>query len=242
MPKKGLRKQWSSHAMKHLSKDKKTNPSDSKDQQPEPGFLLIRHGKSGFIYADGSVFFPVFFLLVFFASSTLSAQDRPKIYQTQYATIAYGNERDFYAFTKNIGSGLSFISESPERNPFLARNRVDKIVEMTRSLLDMHPLNLRFTIALYRTRSELNASYRALGMGGAPPPAYYYHRTRTIAISIEEVSDRILAHEIAHAIICTYFGLPPPARMQEILAQHVDKYLWNDPEGIGIPGSAVALK
>ncbi len=184
----------------------------------------------------------VFFLFLLLSSSYLGAQDRGKTYQTQYASITYGNDKDLYTFTKNIGSGLSFFGDNPERIPLLAKTRVDKIVEMACALLDMRPLNLRFNIVLYRTRGELNAAYRALGMVGQAPLSFYHHRTKTIAVSYEDISDRILAHEIAHAIICAYFGMPPPYRMQEILAQHVDKHLWEDPEGIGVPSSAVALR
>jgi hypothetical protein len=84
-----------------------------------------------------------------------------------------------------------------------------------------------FTIALYKTKAEVSAAYRALGMLGAAPVAFYSHRSRTIAVSIDDITDRIFAHEIAHAVICAYFVTPPPSAMQEILAQHVDKNLWD---------------
>jgi len=170
----------------------------------------------------------VFFLLLLLPSSFLWAQDRIKPYQTQYTSISYGNDTDLNTFTKNIGSGLSFFGESPEKNPLLVKTRIDKIVEMASAILDMRPLNLRFNIVLYRTRGELNAEYKALGMVGPAPLSFYFHRTRTIAVSVKDITDRILAHEIAHAIICAYFGMPPPSRMQEILAQYVDKHLWDE--------------
>jgi len=107
------------------------------------------------------------------------------------------------------------------------REGVDRIVEKVSSLLDMHPLKLHFTISLYKTQAEVSAAYRALGMLGAAPVAFYSHRSRTIAVSIDDITDRILAHEIAHAVICAYFVTPPPTIMQEILAQHVDKNLWD---------------
>jgi hypothetical protein len=122
---------------------------------------------------------------------------------------------------------VRLFSESPEQNPLLAKTRVDKIVETVSSLLDMHPLELHFTISLYRTQGEVAAAYKALGMLSAAPVAFYSHGSRTIVVSIDDITDRILAHEIAHAVICAYFGLPPPVRMQEILAQYVDKHLWD---------------
>lgn len=168
------------------------------------------------------------FHFLFFSNSSLRAQDRPKTYHTQFARIAYENENDLFTFTRNIGKGMFFQTDSLDKNPLLVKNRVDRIVEIASSLLDMRPLNLRFNIALHRTRQEIVAVYRSLGMMGTAPRSFYYHRTRTIFINIDDISDRILSHEIAHAIICAYFGLPPPARMQEILAQYVDKHLWDE--------------
>jgi hypothetical protein len=174
------------------------------------------------LYTAGAVLF-----LISSIPTSLIAEEASKIYQTQYASITSSSEEDRYRFTRNIGSGLSFLSDSPEKNPLLAKTRVDKIVEMVSSLLDMHPLKLHFTIALYKTKTEVAAAYRASGMLSAAPVAFYAHRSRTIAVSIDDITDRILAHEIAHAIICAYFVPPPPVRMQEILAQHVDQKLWD---------------
>lgn len=164
------------------------------------------------------------FLLMFFPA-TLQAQESSKNYQTQYATISYSSEKDLHTFTRNIGRGMSFLRESPEKNPLLAKSRVDKIVEIVSSILDMYPIAFRFNITLYKSRADITGAYKALGMLGDAPLAFYFHGTRNIAVSIEQITDRILAHEIAHAIICAYFVAPPPARMQEILTQHVDKNL-----------------
>jgi hypothetical protein len=111
---------------------------------------------------------------------------------------------------------------------------VDKIVETICSLLDMHPPNLRFNITLYRTQEEVTTAYyrasgganayKSQGISGAAPISFYSHRTRNIAVAIDNITDGILGHEIAHAIISAYFVTPPPARMQEILAQYMDKH------------------
>ena len=113
------------------------------------------------------------------------------------------------------GRGLSFLRENPEKNPLLAKTRVDKIVETICSLLDMHPPNLRFGITLYRTQSEVTSAYyrasgtanayNAHGAAGAAPIAFYSHGPRNIAVAIDNITDNILAHEIAHAIISAYF-------------------------------------
>ena len=160
-----------------------------------------------------------------FLPPALPAQESSKTYETRYAAISYAEAKDLYTFTRNIGSGMSFLWESPEHNPLLAKTQVDKIVETICSLLDMYPPTLRFGITLYRTQAEVSAEYWSLGMTGAAPIAFYAHRTRNIAVAVNSITNGILAHEIAHAVISAYFVTPPPPRMQEILAQYMDKHL-----------------
>jgi hypothetical protein len=122
----------------------------------------------------------MFLFLIMSIPASLMAEEASIIYQTQYATISGASDADRFRFTLNIGSGLSFLSESPEKNPLLAKTRVDKIVETVSSLLDMHPLPLHFTISLYKTRVEVAAAYKALGVLGAAPVAFYSHGSQTI--------------------------------------------------------------
>ncbi|MFO7667334.1 MAG: hypothetical protein R6V76_11985, partial [Desulfobacterales bacterium] len=168
----------------------------------------------------------VSFLPVFLPPALL-AQDLLKTYKTQYTNISFADEIDLHTFTINIGTGLSFMSDNPEKNPLLVKNRVDKIVETVCSILDMHPLKLQFGITLYKTEADIAAAYRKTGRFSHSPVAFYSHGNRSIAVVSEKINDRVLAHEVAHAVLCIYFGAPPPARMQEVLAQYVDKHLWD---------------
>ncbi|MDZ4165695.1 MAG: hypothetical protein U1C55_11270 [Smithellaceae bacterium] len=166
-------------------------------------------------------------LLLLVIPAALPAQETAKTYKTEYVAISYTDEQDLHTFTRNIATGMSFMRERPEKNPLLAQTRVDKIVDTVCSILDMRPLNLRFNVVLYKTQAEVTAAFKGLGGPGAAPLAFYSHGNRNIFLAIDSINDRILAHEIAHAVICIYFGVPPPERMQEVLAQYVDKHLWS---------------
>jgi hypothetical protein len=209
--------------------------------------LLTRNGKGLFPVGIETLAVPIscpgeapmrlvravlFLVLGFFLPVSLPpallAQDSVKTYQTQYAIVSFTDESDLHTFTRNIGTGLSFLLDSPEKNPLLVKTRVDKIVERVCSILDIRPLNLRFGIMLYKTEVEFAAAYKATGISGPAPVAFYSHITRSIAVITGKITDRIIAHEIAHAVLCIYFDTPPPARMQEILAQYVDKHLWDE--------------
>ncbi|MBZ0167484.1 MAG: hypothetical protein K8I00_11815, partial [Candidatus Omnitrophica bacterium] len=53
-------------------------------------------------------------------------------------------------------------------------------------------------------------------------PAFYYHATNTIYLSLESASLGVIGHEMTHALISKYFVVPPTERIQEILAGYVE--------------------
>ena len=161
------------------------------------------------------------------SSPNVSIGDWAKTYETQYATIYYSNDNDLNSFTRNLRSGLQIFGESQGKNPMLAKNRVDAIVERVEQILDMYPSNLHFKIYIYLAYKDLSLKYLAIGSFGKSPIAFYDHKTRAIYLSLRDTTDGVLAHEIGHAVINLFFPVPPPARMQEILAQYVDRHLWD---------------
>lgn len=136
-----------------------------------------------------------------------------KIFKTRYATIYYAQDNDIDDFIWRLGGQRFEFSADTG----FAKNRVDRIVERVEAILDMQPKN--FKINIYLHRRALTGPHRL---------AFYEHKTRSIHISIDYASDGMVAHEIAHAIINQYFISSPPSKIQEILTQYVDKYLWSD--------------
>lgn len=144
-------------------------------------------------------------------SSSVFCQSE-KIFKTKYATIHYLEDKDLSDFLWRVGGQRYEFSTDTN----LARNRIDRIVERVETILDMWPKN--FNLDVYLETKELKPN----------KVAYYEHKTKSIYSSIENVSDGVFAHEIAHAVISQYFSSPPPSKTQEILSQYVDKYLWSD--------------
>lgn len=159
-------------------------------------------------------------------SSEVPAHVWKKPYETDYATIYYTRTRDLNRFAKNIGNSFLSFGESQKKNPMLARNRVDKMVESVRRLLDMYPSDLHFNIYVYPNFYELEAKYKGMGMLNKTPVAFYSHRERAVYLSAPDITDGVLAHEIAHAVINSFFLVPPPEKTQEVLARYVDEHLW----------------
>ncbi len=147
-------------------------------------------------------------LLMFSFSPALFAQTL----QTRFSTIHYEEESEIQDFLWRItGKRLAGGVAAAE----LTRSRVDEIIERVEAVLDMRPDAFHIDIRLQK-------EYR----GGAV--AYYSHESRTITASADRVTDGVLAHEIAHAIMNVYFSVPPPEKTQEILAQYVDQNLWSE--------------
>lgn len=133
-----------------------------------------------------------------------------KTLHTRFVTIHYSEDQEIGDFLWRITGKRLALSDSTE----LVKNRVDELVERVETLLEMYPSPFQFSIRLEAHYSQ-------------DPVALYSHRTRTITLAIDRVTDGVLAHEIAHAIINAYFPVPPPEKAQEILAQYVDKNLYN---------------
>ncbi len=146
-------------------------------------------------------------------------------YSTVYATIRYDADEDLYSFTRSIAPGLGFLSGNPRKDPRLTARRVDELVLKVMDILDLRLPELHFSIRLHHKQEDINRTFAYLFRNGRAPAAYYDHTTRTIGVSLDAVSDGMLAHEIAHAVICSWFPVPPPAQLQEVLATYVERQL-----------------
>ena len=151
------------------------------------------------------------FILVILAAPRGWSQTQ-KTFQTKYTTIYYSEDADIDDFIWRIGGQRLEISSNPE----LASHRIDDLVDRVQALLDMWPPNFQVAIFLHRGALKANET------------AFYEKSERAIHVSVDYASDGVLAHELAHASIEAFFAVPPPSKMQEILAQYVDKHLWND--------------
>jgi len=55
--------------------------------------------------------------------------------------------------------------------------------------------------------------------------AFYDPRTHTIFLSLDDLHAGILAHELAHFVLCESYVVPPPALLQEEWARYVESSL-----------------
>lgn len=150
--------------------------------------------------------------LIILLSPAFSLAQTEKTFKTNYSLIHYSEDKDLNDFLWRI-SGKRFEYSS---DTGFARSRVDRIVERVENILDMHPKGFNVDIFLRKGNLTINQV------------AYYESKTNSIFVSVDNVSDGVFAHEIAHAVIYKYFPQPPSSTAQEVLTQYVDKYLWSD--------------
>ena len=134
------------------------------------------------------------------------------IFKTKYTTIYYKDEKDLSDFLWRLGG--TRIDFAGDKN--MASSRVDRIVERVETIIDMRPKDLNIDVYLQRGDLKYNEI------------AFYQYKTAAVYISVDKVSDGVFAHEITHAIVNRYFATPTPSKIQEIITQYVDRYLWSD--------------
>ncbi len=152
----------------------------------------------------------LFFVIIIYILAVSSSYAME--FSTKYSVINYSEYSEMDDFLWRLGGErIDFLN-----NPQLASSRVDRIVDRIQAILGVIPRDLRFDIHLRRGILENDMK------------AYYDYKTKSIFISVDYASQGVLAHEIGHAIINKYFPSPLPGKVQEILMQYVDKYLWSD--------------
>ena len=148
--------------------------------------------------------------------------------KTQYTSIVYEDDallRDFN-HAISLGSlsylllGRKILTVDDE-----IRNKIDVLVERIESVLEMKPVELKFRIELLATDGDVRKIYRAKYGSNSDFIAFYSKRDKTVYLSVDNIRLGILAHEMAHVVIDRYFGVTPPVKVHEVLAQFVEEHL-----------------
>ena len=150
------------------------------------------------------------FILLIGASAGFA--ESSKTFTTKYTTIHYNDDKDLSDFLWRLGGTRIDFSRDKE----MASNRVDRIVERVETIVDMRPKDLHIDVYLQRGDIKYNEV------------AFYQYKTAAVYLSVDKVSDGVFAHEMTHAIVNRYFAARMPSKVQEIITQYVDRYLWSD--------------
>ncbi len=148
--------------------------------------------------------------------------------KARHATIVYEKEELLREFNKEVSLGsLSLLATSKKSDTAEDEviNKIDAVVEKVEAVLEMFPKNLKLTLVLLSSQKEVQRIYSEKYGISVDYIAFYSRRYKTVYISVDDIHIGVLAHEISHAIMDHYFGVPPPARINEVLGQFVEIHL-----------------
>lgn len=165
-----------------------------------------------------------------------------RVFNTHNAVIYYNDAADLIgleralnftqvdSFGRYYTQPASATQDTP--SPRLAA-KIDGLLVKVRVILKLWPSNLpKLRIYLLkngrqvRQRHLLFQFHRVQSiMNYSPLEAFYENRTSTIFLSLDDAREGVLAHEMAHFVLCHAFPVPPPAAQQERLAQYVETSL-----------------
>jgi hypothetical protein len=172
-------------------------------------------------------------LLIFvFATGIYAEVENPNVFAGKYTTIFCDKGTDFDLINMNVRLSLSCFYDvrgvlqegGLERDKVFAL-KVDAIVNKVEEILDMYPKKFHVTLNIYKTRDDLNRVYEEIFDDAPAPISFYIYKTNTIYLVEADLNEKVLSHEIAHAIIDHYFVILPPVKIQEMLAVYADVHL-----------------
>lgn len=103
--------------------------------------------------------------------------------------------------------------------------KCDTLFRRAQELLDMYPPGIHVTVRVARHRQQLKDVHAARYGYGTEAIAFYLFEDNTIYATAKDLSESVLAHEMAHCVIDHYFGVRPPRKVEELLAMYVDAHL-----------------
>jgi hypothetical protein len=187
--------------------------------------------------------FPCYLTLVILLS--LGGIDSPawgqEVFTTRYAVVRAASAADLLEMERRLHFAAPAAAAQPRTAgefafhpgfPRLAA-KIDGILERAASLLRFPPVRPpRVTLVLLPDGQEVRRQHVSLVPGQRPGlfgygslEAFYYVITHTVYLSLADLREGILAHELTHHLLCTLMALPPPAQTQEAFAHYVESRL-----------------
>jgi len=148
-------------------------------------------------------------------------------FQTAYLTVYYKPEVNLKRVLGRLsGRGLPSYSNIPTYTltgiEAKVAYRLDVIFMRVRDILGMYPDNAEIKIKIYKNRRDINTELSFFNQTDEACKSFYIYRLNTIYASEQDMTDSMIAHEMAHAVVDNYFSTTPPVKMAEILATNVD--------------------
>jgi len=168
----------------------------------------------------------IILFLIFFLSPNLGFPQQ-RVIESKYFTLEFPRECELVEFAQkiNVNYFLQMDIPSSDTKNFdsIISKTLDALYLEVSDILDIHIYSYHGKIKVYPNKEKLKENvFRNYPGQKYNLPSVYIHSDNAIHISLADLTLGMLAHEIAHAIISHYFVVPPPAKVQEVLAGYVE--------------------
>jgi len=155
--------------------------------------------------------------------------DRWDIFESKYFTIYHHPDANLRAIERRLKKRAFYFGRETLSGDASIEDkigyRLDYLFKRAREILDMYPKMGKIKIKILTDRRQLRDEYYKIFGYQEEMKSFYVHKYETLYISEDDISDSIVVHEIAHAIIDSYFEVVPPKKLAEVMASYVDSHL-----------------
>jgi len=162
---------------------------------------------------------------------------------TKKAKIIYDSPADLQEINRRLNSStVGFVSQQNSLAPCQSQDpaatqlvaKIDGLLSKVAAILRLDQQNSpQLTIRFLKDGRQVTKLFELFQPSSERPlfgygslPAFYEPASRTIILSVQDLHEGILAHEIAHFLLCTGRFSPPPEYYQENLAREVESRIY----------------
>jgi hypothetical protein len=168
---------------------------------------------------------PILFCAWLLLSVPVAAQNAATEEST-YFTIQLDDKADIIALTDQLRSvrvrQVEGLTGATSDAHVMLHSLLDALYSEVCDILDIHMPAFTINLEVVTDRAGVANGVEACSMARKEAPSFYCRDSNTIYIANKDVSVGVLGHEIAHAVINQYFMIPPPEKMQEVMAGYVE--------------------
>jgi hypothetical protein len=167
----------------------------------------------------------VLFLWLPCAATTVQAQEQ----KSRYATLSFADKEVLREFNDNLRMNRQLGHSMRKKDVVTVADEVlakaDIVIEKAQVVLDMFPDKYHVRLVILPDSDDVARIYKKKYGKRVNHIAYYSLSEKTIYISADDTSLRVLAHEIGHSVVDHYFKVRPPYNIHELMAQFAEKHV-----------------
>lgn len=147
----------------------------------------------------------------------------------RFVSIQCQSRDDLHEFNDNIYLGKTLSRQILRKDVITVEDevnaKVDFIVAKVQTVLNMYPRGIHFTLVILHDKKAVGRAYNQAYHKKVNYKAYYSLSRKTVYISADDASLRVLSHEIGHMVVDHFFKVRPPYNIHELMAQFAEKHV-----------------